>query len=203
MSNNCIFIPDINVGERIIQYLKEIGSSQAHLARKMNMLAPNVARILKRDSMGTKWLYAISSALEYNFFAELCNDPKHTKEGYMLIQPNIGEKISARLKAVKMTQTEFASHLGIARTDVSRIIKRSSFDSDRLRTISRLLNHNFFGEYYTTPTNEEGNLPTERMGVLGRYEELVLINDSLKKENVMLKAELYELHQRLSVSGIV
>ncbi len=204
MNNNSIFIPDSNFPERIFQYIEETGTTQAYLARKMNMLTPNLARILKRDYLETKWLYAISSALGHNFFAELCNDQNHVKEGFILVRPNIGENIAARLKEKRMRPVDVSSDLGITLRNVFRIFKKTSIDIDLLRAISRLLKYNFFQDFYTTEGNSEivKEVSSGTTGFLDRYEQLVLTNDALKKENIKLRSELYEIQQRLSAADI-
>lgn len=202
MNKNSILFPDVNIGERVYQYLKDNGKNQAYLAKKLDMPSCNLARVLKRPSINTKWIHDISVALEYNFFADLCNDSEHVRSGYTFVNDAPGKKILARLKELGMNQTELATELNMSQTNVSRIIKRFSIDSDILISISRILTYNFFREFYVASSKTEDNTPAESFGLLGRYEQLILINDNLKKENIKLRSELYEIRQRLTAAGI-
>ncbi|KWW28286.1 MAG: hypothetical protein AUK63_1972 [bacterium P3] len=197
-----IYLPDINIGEMICKHLKETGKPKAYLGKKLNMANSNLNRLLRKESLSTKWIYIISSALEYNFFAELCNDTEHARVGYNLVQPLLGKAMTNRLKELRMSQIELASKINISPHEVCKMMKKSYIDSERLISISRVLVYNFFREYYTTDSEITENPLTSSTNLLDRYEQLILTNDNLKKENIKLRSELYEIQQHLSASGI-
>lgn len=59
----------------------------------------------------------------------------------------IGQIIKTELERQERTITWFASKLYCDRTNVYKIFKRNSIDSDLLLRISLILEHNFFSYY--------------------------------------------------------
>lgn len=141
--------------------------------------------------------------LEHNFFAIYGNDPDLMNAGtYKITMPELGLHIEKRMKDLRMTQMEFATAIGIARSDVNRILRKISFDTDKLRVISDALNYNFFKDFYSAKndslTKEQQN-EQSNMGMILRLEELAGENrlqkqeiENLKKENLYLKTKLIE-----------
>ena len=89
------------------------------------------------------------------------------------------------MKDLKMTQIEFATAIGIARSDVNRILRKISFDTDKLRIISEALNHNFFKDFYSAkdiPISKEQMDERHMASLVLRLEELAIENDRLKHD---------------------
>ncbi len=188
--------PDFHVGNIIISFLKENHLTQAYLARELGMATPNVNRLLKRDSMDTDLLFGICLKLEHNFFADLCGDDD-TDTQFNLKITHIGIQIEKRLKELKMTQSEFASILKVTPSEVSRILKKESFDAQKLLKISRILNYNFFQDFYKTTDYFEDENKSSIASLLKRYEELVIINDRLQTTINEMSEEIKDLKKKL------
>ena len=84
--------------------------------------------------------------------------------------------------------------LDVASPEVSRLIKKTSFDVLRLLKISHLLDYNFFQDFYKIKENDniEDNTFT---AVIKRYEQLII-------ENNKLQSEISALKQKLKDAGI-
>ena len=190
MVEESIFLQDIHVGNAIIHHLKDIGKKQSDLARLLDMPTSNLTRILKRSSMETHRLFEICMKLDYNFFALFGNDTD-LLERYSLGEPEIGLCIERQLNKLGMLRADFASALGIKPTDVSRILKRSSFETEKLLLISRILNYNFFKEFYhEVPTSIEDQDKGIRTFIETKYDEMVIENNRLNNELTLIKNEL-------------
>ena len=179
MDNVRVDLADFHVGNLIIRFLRTHNIPQAHLARDLDMATPNLNRLLKRESMDTGLIMEISEKLKHNFFADIAGDKAEGKP-CNLIHVHIGNRIETKLRELNMTQTKFATILGVTPAEVSRLVKKESFDAQKLLKISRLLNYNFFRDFY-----QFFHLPDEKMrdawkSVLKRNEELVAENARLK-----------------------
>lgn len=179
-------IPDIHVGNLLSDYLKSINRPQAYLAKMLNMASTNLSKLLKKKSIETEKLFDISMKLEHNFFAVFGNDLDLMDAGtYKITMPELGLLIEKRMKDLKMTQIEFATAIGIARSDVNRILRKISFDTDKLRIISEALNHNFFKDFYSAkdiPISKEQMDERHMASLVLRLEELAIENDRLKHD---------------------
>lgn len=179
-------IPDIHVGNLLSDYLKSINRPQAYLAKMLNMASTNLSKLLKKKSIETEKLFDISMKLEHNFFAVFGNDLDLMDAGtYKITMPELGLLIEKRMKDLKMTQMEFATAIGIARSDVNRILRKISFDTDKLRIISEALNHNFFKDFYSAkdiPISKEQMDERHMASLVLRLEELAIENDRLKHD---------------------
>ena len=190
MIEETVLLQDIHVGNAIIRHLKEVGKKQSDLARLLNMPTSNLTRILKRNSMETHRLFDICMKLDYNFFA-LFGDDSDLLERYSLGEPEIGLCIERQLNKLGMLRADFASALGIKPTDVSRILKRSSFETEKLLLISRILNYNFFKEFYhEVPTSIEDQDKRIRTFIETKYDEMLIENNRLNNELTLIKNEL-------------
>lgn len=225
MSENIAKFPDFHVGNLIINFMKTYSISQAYLAREIDMATSNVNRMLKRESMETDLIYVISLKLQHNFFADISGDTDD-KVSFRLAQVPLGKHIEKRLKELNMTQSHFASILNVSSAEVSRLIRKDSFDAKKLLNISRLLDYNFFRDYYnfdrftevescqmvgvikkyeftyrkiSAPVTPEA---VSSNGLLNRYEELIIDNDRLKTENQRLTSEVMHLKKVLESLGI-
>lgn len=183
-------IPDIHVGNLISDYLKSIDRPQAFLAKSLNMASTNLSKLLRKKSIDTDKLFGISMALNHNFFAVFGNDPDLIEDNYTITLPELGLNIERRMKELKMTQMEFSTAIGIARSDVNRILRKTSFETEKLAAISYALNYNFFKDFYSSyKKTEEQSVPENLSSMLTRLEELVVENDRLKQKVKMLEEE--------------
>lgn len=190
MTEDSVFLQDVHVGNEIIRHLKEVGKKQSDLARLLNMPTSNLTRILKRSSMETHRLFDICMKLDYNFFALFSNDTD-LLERYSLGEPEIGLCVERQLNKIGMLRADFASALGVKPTDVSRILKRNSYETEKLLLISRILNYNFFKEFYhEAPTSIEDQDKRLKTFIETRYDEMLLENNRLNNELTLLKNEL-------------
>lgn len=190
MIEETVLLRDIHVGNAIIRHLKEVGKKQSDLARLLNMPTSNLTRILKRNSMETHRLFDICMKLDYNFFALFGNDTD-LLERYSLGEPEIGLCIERQLNKLGMLRADFASALGIKPTDVSRILKRTSFETEKLLLISRILNYNLFKEFYhDVPTTIEDQDKKIKTFIETKYDEMLLENNRLNNELSLVKKEL-------------
>ena len=192
-----IDIPDIHIGELILKYLRDNNISQGYLAKQIDMPTSNLSRLLKRKSMETQKLFLISFALDHNFFeAFIMPDDIDENDNRPMGVPELGALIEKRMKEINMNQTEFAAKLNTTQSDVSRILKRQSIDTDKLARISRVLGYNFFRDFY-----KDSNVVDFETGVpfdfLKRYEELVIENENLRKKLKDAEAEIDRLKQIL------
>jgi len=147
--------------------------------------------------METGKLLNICNALGYNFFAHFCNDPEHAEKGHYAIgNVNLGLNIEKRLAELKMSRIDFASHLGMNQSDVSRILKKNSFDTVKLSIISRVLSYNFFHDFYDAA--EPSVLKTVPVDFLSRFENLTRENERLKHELEEVRRENIKLKEQLN-----
>lgn len=68
---------------------------------------------------------------------------------------HIGKIIESELHRQERSVTWFANKLYCDRTNIYKIFKRGSIDSDLLLRISNVLNHNFFNYYLNELENYE------------------------------------------------
>ena len=147
------FVTDLHIGSIIEDRIEKLGISKAEFSRKLQMPQSNASRFLKKKSINTTKLQAISMKLNYNFFEEFCGREDQNAGTANREWPivNIGSAIESYLKEIKMTQIEFAELLGVKQPEISRLLKRSDIETERLAFISKVLRHNFFEEF-CTPT---------------------------------------------------
>lgn len=63
--------PYPNMGEMLEKYMKERNISQASLARKINISPNGILSYFSQESLQAGALWKISTALDYNFLAEI------------------------------------------------------------------------------------------------------------------------------------
>jgi len=185
MNNNALIqIPDIHIGNEISTYLKDKGVPKSRLAREIGMNAANLGKLLKKKSFETKTLISICNALEHNFFILWCPDIQSDDIISAPVEaPDcIGKIIDLRLRELNMKQSVFTSRGNIHRNDYYRVIKKSSFDTDKLAQISRILGKNFFNEYCLKKKQTNNNTSDGDSLLIKRYENLVIENSRLKQE---------------------
>lgn len=194
MDNSTVLLLDFHVGNLIISFLKKNNISQAHLAKELGMATPNLNRLLKRESMDTNQILEISEKLNHNFFADISGDEEEGKS-YILIHAQIGNHIETRLKELKMTQSHFASLLNVTPAEVSRLIRKESFDAQKLLKISRILNYDFFRDFYQYV--QEENKDDGWTALMKRNEELAAENALLKKKVESQRIQIEEFEKDL------
>lgn len=64
------FVTDLHIGSIIEDRIEKLGISKAEFSRKLQMPQSNASRFLKKKSINTTKLQAISMKLNYNFFEE-------------------------------------------------------------------------------------------------------------------------------------
>ena len=69
--------------------------------------------------------------------------------------PHIGKLIKEELERQERTVSWFARKLYCDRSNVYKLFKRSTIDTELLLRISLILNHDFFGEYMARINNKE------------------------------------------------
>lgn len=200
MSEFSVNIPDIHIGNTIVQYLKDSGKTQGYLAKLLKMPTSNLTRLLKRKSMETDRLFQISVEIEYNFFAIYGCHPDKTVD-YRISTPDLGNHIEKKLVDIKMPRSEFAEKLGIKPTDVSRLLKRTSFDTDKLVKISQILNYNFFWDFYHGSPEEQNLDPLSSWQKI-RLDELLIENERQKERIFNLELKVKSLKDKLAAAGI-
>jgi transcriptional regulator with XRE-family HTH domain len=203
MNIEYIDMPDVHVGNMILDYLNKNRITQAELARGLKLDSSYLHRLLVKKSMETDRLLEICYALSYNFFPAFCNDTKAYENGTSFGHVELGTRIEKRLKEIEMTQVEFADKLGVSQSEVSRLLRKTSFETDKLTLISRLLGYNFFHDFYTeTPNSKEDEFERLHAYTMKRYEELVIENDRQRQEIETQKKEIAYLKGKLAEAGI-
>lgn len=196
--NNLIQVPDIHIGNEILSYLKNKGISLAKLARTIRMDPSNLGRTLKRKSIETLMLIKISQAIGHNFFLLWIEDTTPEQFSSTIAEePNesIGNSIKIRMNALDITQKSLAARLGVSQPEINRLINKTTFNTDQLAHISRLLGKNFFNEFCfnkkQAQTGKEETVSTSLL--ISRYENLVLENSRLKQELTDARMEIARL----------
>ena len=196
MNNNVLIqIPDIHIGNEISSYLKDRGVSKAKLARDLGMDSAYLGRLLSKKSLETKTLISICNALNHNFFILWCPDiqSKDLISAPVEAPDCIGKIIDLRLREIKMSQIDFASRGGIPRSDYARVTKKTTFDTDKLAQISRILGKNLFNEYFLNKKQVIDNELDGESLLIKRYENLVIENSRLKQELTDARMEIARL----------
>ena len=198
MNNNVLIqIPDIHIGNEINAYLKDKGISKAKLARDLCMDSSNLGRRIKKKSIETHFLFKLCKVIGHNFFTLWCGriSPENLSFTTTIEPESIGGLINSRLKDMKIKQIEFAFQLGITQPEITKIIRKTSLNTDKLAIISRILGKNFFYEYCINSDmkqeikdkSEDNNL------LINRYENLVIENSRLKQELTDARMEIARL----------
>lgn len=193
-----IEIVDVHVGNMVLEYLKKNRITQAELARRLQLDTSYLHRLLNKKSMETDRLMEICIVLDHNFFPVFCNDLPACERDTTFGPVEVGVKIERRLKEIGMTQVEFASKLGVAQSEVSRLLRKTSFETDKLVVISRLLGYNFFHDFYHELPSPQAIASYTNANIIERYEEMIIENDRLKREIALLQEENDKLKQELA-----
>lgn len=201
-----IEIPDIHIGNTILEFLDKNRISKAELARYIKMDSSNLIRLLKRKSIETEKLTDICKSLSYNFYA-LWTGEKEMEQDISVTVENpecIGKLIENRLKDLKIRQTDFATQLGITQPEITKIIRKTSINTDKLAVISSVLNYNFFRDFYfkeeIPDVETQDNVHVAYL--VSCIKDLTVENDHLKQDLQSFKEEIERLKKLITDAGL-
>ena len=200
MDNN-IIISDINVGEALRKWLKVHNITRQQFADAMGMYTSKVGRILSNPTIDTEELFRISKVLQVNFFELFWSDTVIDEFGNTLQPIHIGQAIDKVLKGSDITQAKLAELIGVHQTDITRLIKKQSIDSGKLTTISRVLNHNFFLDFYGNIEETATDLAVKVGYYMGKYNKLLIDYERISRELMDSQAEVDRLRSKLKEMG--
>lgn len=100
---------------------------------------------------------------------------------------HIGEKIKAVFESREMKLKDFAQDIGVARQNVYRIFEKDSIDTELLKKIAGILEHNFFEAYIDQNLKIQSK---EFESILGAKLELQKDNDKVKNELMLANKEI-------------
>ena len=200
MDNN-IIISDINVGEALRKWLKVHNITRQQFADAMGMYTSKVGRILSSPTIDTEELFRISKVLQVNFFELFWSDNVIDEFGNTLQPIHIGQAIDKVLKGSDITQAKLAELIGVHQTDITRLIKKQSIDSGKLTTISRVLNHNFFLDFYGNIEETATDLAVKAGYYMGKYNKLLIDYERINRELLDSQAEVDRLRRKLKDMG--
>lgn len=104
----------------------------------------------------------------------------------------IGQKIKEIVALRGMSKTELSRRLNMSSTNIHKIFKRDSIDTELLQRLSEQLNYNFFS-YYVSKNND---LPTLAEDTKGSYQtEQQLRLEQLEKELALMQKEILYLKE--------
>ena len=143
-------IPDIHIGEEIRRWMHGKMTRQ-QLADKLHLPKSNIDRMLSSKSMETDKLLKICKLTGENFFARYGNHIDIANENIRV--SHIGNEIWSWLDLNNISQNQLANALGVTHPVISKMIKKSSIDTDRLVQVSNILEHNFFTDILSKAPN--------------------------------------------------
>ena len=203
---NLTTVPDIHIGNIILDYIDKNRISKAELARFIKMDPANLSRLLKKKSMETDKLVEICQSLSHNFFALWTGEPEMEQDIAVTIESPkcIGQLIDNRLNSIKMTQVEFSGHLGVKQPEITKIIRKTSINTDKLAVISRILDYNFFKDFYFK--EEIPDVETQDNNhvayLVSCIKDLTIENDHLKQDLQLSKEEIERLKKIIVDAGL-
>ena len=200
MDNN-IIVSDINVGEALRKWLKVHNITRQQFADAMGMYTSKVGRILSNPTIDTEELFRISKVLQVNFFELFWSDNVIDEFGNTLQPIHIGQAIDKVLKGSDITQAKLAELIGVHQTDITRLIKKQSIDSGKLTTISRVLNHNFFLDFYGNIEEAATDLAVKVGYYMGKYNKLLIDYERISRKLMDSQAEVDRLRSKLKEMG--
>ena len=177
---------DFNIGEMVKKQLRIKKISQEQLSVMLGIPKTNTNRLLGNSSIDTDKLNKICEAIDYNFYAEICNDWGRVQV-VELTRPHVGNLIAKRMAEMGITQYQLATYLGTKQPYVSTLLKKASMDTKKLLILSQAMKYSFFKDFYhglfqnNMPSGDNNEDVIEaRPVLLDRYERLVIENDRLK-----------------------
>ena len=203
---NLTTVPDIHIGNIILDYIDKNRISKAELARYIKMDPANLSRLLKRKSMETDKLVEICQSLSHNFFALWTEETEMEQDIAVTVESPecIGQLIDNRLNAIKMTQVEFAGHLGVKQPEITKIIRKTSINTDKLAVISRILDYNFFQDFYFKEEIPDVEIQDNNhvAYLVSCIKDLTVENDPLKQDLQSSKEEIERLKKIIVDAGL-
>ena len=100
-----------------------------------------------------------------------------------------------------MSKAKLAELIGVHQTDITRLIKKQSIDSGKLTTISRVLNHNFFLDFYGNIEETATDLAVKVGYYMGKYNKLLIDYERISRELMDSQAEVDRLRSKLKEMG--
>lgn len=194
-------IPDIHIGDSLRKWLKTHCITRQQFADAMGLPKSNIDRILFNPTIDTDKLIRISKVLQVNFFEEFWSDSVVDEFGNTLQSIHIGQKIEMYMKSVDMSQAKMAELLGLQQPVISKILNRQSIDSGKLTEISRILEHNFFLDFYGNIEETATDLAVKAGYYMGKYNKLIIDYERVSRELLDCKAEVDRLKRKLKEMG--
>ena len=105
------------------------------------------------------------------------------------------------MKSVDMSQAKMAELLGLQQPVISKILNRQSIDSGKLTEISRILEHNFFLDFYGNIEETATDLAVKAGYYMGKYNKLIIDYERVSRELLDCKAEVDRLKRKLKEMG--
>lgn len=176
---------NVNIGLAIEQRVNELGISKSELARRLGIAQQNVNKVVfSKESLDTAKLMEISKALDYNFF-ELYVNASAKKTSLFNTS-----KMQSLINEKGLSNTEFASKIGITRSELSNIYDGGDLTLSMVEKIAEALD--------VQPAELiKGSVSTVEAATIGdsaMYEELI----ALRAENKLLR-EIQGLSSRSHV----
>lgn len=150
------------------------------------------------STIETEDLYKISKTLQFNFFEKFWGDDKIDEYGDTLKDLHIGQEIDNYLKSKDITQAKLAESMGVLPSQITRIIKKHSIDSGKLTSISNILDHNFFLDFYGNYKETSANLAIQAGLYIGKYHKLLVDYERVNRELSDSKIEINRLKLEIS-----
>ena len=147
-------LENVNIGVKIRAVINENGISQAQFGRILGKPTTSITRLLKKITIKSSELNALSQATGHNFFMDFDSEASIPIK-FRLSYPHAGKLIAAKAKEKKVSQAELGKFLGVSHQEISRLLKSKSIDSGKLYELSVFLKHNFFADFYYIPSNAE------------------------------------------------
>ena len=191
-------LQDIHVGNELRRWLRTHNITWEQFADAIGTYKTKVGRMMNCSTIETEDLYKISKTLQFNFFEKFWGDDKIDEFGETLKYLHIGQEIENYLKSKDITQAKLAESMGVLPSQITRIIKKHSIDSGKLTSISNILDHNFFLDFYGNYKETSANLAIQAGLYIGKYHKLLVDYERVNRELSDSKIEINRLKLEIS-----
>lgn len=191
-------LQDIHVGNELRRWLRTHNITWEQFADAIGTYKTKVGRMMNCSTIETEDLYKISKTLQFNFFEKFWGDDKIDEFGDTLKDLHIGQEIDNYLKSKDITQAKLAESMGVLPSQITRIIKKHSIDSGKLTSISNILDHNFFLDFYGNYKETSANLAIQAGLYIGKYHKLLVDYERVNRELSDSKIEINQLKLEIS-----